>query len=80
VNSVLYFVFHRITKCFQMRWFTTLITDDPSMDPINLSDVNLVITWSRNPQSRLRSDPGKLKKCDIMETAPRHQHYWNEVK
>ena len=24
-------------------------------------DVNLVITWSRNPQSRLRSDPGKSK-------------------
>jgi len=28
-------------------------------------DANLVITWSRNPQSRLRFDP-------------RHQHYWNE--
>ena len=27
-----------------------------------LIDVNLVITWSRNPQSRLRSDPGKPKK------------------
>jgi hypothetical protein len=25
------------------------------------SDVNLMITWSRNPQSRLRSDPGKPK-------------------
>jgi hypothetical protein len=25
------------------------------------SDANLVITWSRNPQSRLRSDPGKPK-------------------
>jgi hypothetical protein len=24
-------------------------------------DGNLVITWSRNPQSRLRSDPGKPK-------------------
>jgi len=24
-------------------------------------DANLVITWSRNPQSRLRSDPGKPK-------------------
>jgi hypothetical protein len=24
-----------------------------------LFDANLVITWSRNPQSRLRSDPGK---------------------
>ena len=26
-----------------------------------LYDANLVITWSRNPQSRLRSDPGKPK-------------------
>ena len=25
------------------------------------NDANLVITWSRNPQSRLRSDPGKPK-------------------
>jgi hypothetical protein len=25
------------------------------------TDANLVITWSRNPQSRLRSDPGKPK-------------------
>jgi len=24
-------------------------------------EANLVITWSRNQQSRLRSDPGKLK-------------------
>jgi hypothetical protein len=24
-------------------------------------DANLVITWSRNPQSRLRSDPRKSK-------------------
>ena len=25
------------------------------------TDVNLVITWSRNPQSRLRSDPEKAE-------------------
>jgi hypothetical protein len=25
------------------------------------TDVNLVIMWSRNPQSRLRFDPGKPK-------------------
>ena len=25
------------------------------------TDVNLVIMWSCNPQSRLRSNPGKLK-------------------
>ena len=27
----------------------------------NLPDANLVITWSRNSQSRLRYDPGKPK-------------------
>ena len=27
-------------------------------------DANLVITWSRNPQSRLRSDPGTSIACE----------------
>ena len=33
-----------------------------------ISDANLVIMWSRNLQSRLRSD---LEKPDTMETCPK---------
>jgi hypothetical protein len=35
--------------------------DWPTLESVSEVDANLMITWSRNPQSRLRSDPGKPK-------------------
>ena len=48
------------------------------------TNVVMRTSWSRNPQSRLRSNPEKMKRSDMSVTqwklAPRHQNYWNEAK
>ena len=45
---------HTLIECLHHLCFTIIIQTNP--------DANLVITWSRNPQSILKSDPGKPKK------------------
>jgi len=37
MNNTLYSLFKRISKRFQMKWLTTFITGNSSMDPINRS-------------------------------------------
>ena len=62
-------IFH--TRCYVQSKVCGLIIDSGScvnvcsttlVSKLNLSTVaNLVITWSRNPQRRMRSDPGKAE-------------------